>query len=70
MFPGSSEDELGTGFLRSRRIFWLGKRRKVTRGKRAYSFPREGEYGCDSYLDKGSYDEEEAYSPVSERTKS
>ena len=30
---------------------------------------REGEYGCDSYLDEGSYNKEE-YSPVSEREES
>ena len=70
MFPGSSEDELGIGFLRSRRRFRSGKRRKVTRGRKAYSLPREGEYGCESYLDEGSYDEEEEYSSVSEREES
>ena len=67
MFPGSSEDELGTGFLRSGRRFQSGKRRKVIGGRRAYSFPREGEYGCESYLDEGSCDEEEEYILVSER---
>ena len=70
MLPRSSEDELGNGFLRSGRRFWLGKRRKVTGGRRAYNLLREGEYGCDSYLDEGSYDEEEEYSPVSEREES
>ena len=59
MFPGSSKDELGTGFLRSGRRFWSGKRRKVIGGRRTYNFPREGEYGCDSYLDEGFCDEEE-----------
>ena len=67
MFPRSSEDELNTGFLRSGRRFRSGKRIKVTGGRRAYSFPKEGEYGCESYLDEGSYDEEEEYSPVFER---
>ena len=67
MFPRSSKDELGTRFLRSRRRFRSRKRRKVIGGRRAYSFPREGEYGCDSYLDEGSYDEEEEYILVSER---
>ena len=67
MFPGSSEDESGTVFLRSGRRFQSGKMRKVTRGRRAYSLLREGEYGCESYLDEGSYDEDEDYSPISER---
>ena len=70
MFPGSSEEELDTGFLRSGRRFWSGKRRKLIRDKRAYSFPREGAYGCESYLDEGSCDEEEEYSPISERAES
>ena len=70
MFPRSSEDELGNGFLRSGRRFRSGKRRKVIGGRRAYSFPREDEYGCESYLDEGSYDEEEEYSPVSENAES
>ena len=70
MFLGSYEDDLGTGFLRSRRRFRLGKRRKVIGGRRAYSFPRKGEYGCESYLYEGSYDEEEEHSLVSEREKS
>ena len=59
MFTGSSEDELDTGFLRSGRRFQSGKRRKVTGGRRAYSLPREGEYGCESQLDEGSCDEED-----------
>ena len=67
MFPRSSEYELGTGFLRSRRRFRSGKRRNVTGGRRAYRLSREGEYGCESYLDEGSCDEEEEYSLVSER---
>ena len=67
MFSGSSEDELDTGFLRSEKRFWSGKRRKVTRGKRAYSLPREGEYGWESHLNEGSCDEEEDYRPISER---
>ena len=70
MFPGSSEDELSTGFLRSERRFWSGKRRKVIGRRRAYSFLREGEYGCESYLDEGSCDEEEGYSSISERAES
>ena len=70
MFSGSSEDELGTGFLRSGRRFQSGKRRKVTRGRRAYSFPREDEYGCESYLGEGSCDEEEEYRLVSVRVES
>ena len=70
MFLGSFEDELGTGFLRSRRRFRSEKRRKVTEGRRAYIFPREGEYGCKSYLYKGYCDEEEEYSPIFEREKS
>ena len=68
MFPGSSEDELDTGFLRSGRRFRSGKRRKVTGGRRrAYSLPREGEYGCESHLDEGSCDEEEEYSQIYKR---
>ena len=67
MFPGSSEEELDIGFLRSGRTFRLGKRRKVTGDRRDYSFPREGAYGCESYLDEGSCDEEEEYSPISKR---
>ena len=70
MFPESSEDVLDTIFLRSRKGFRSGKTRKVTRGKRAYSLPREGEYGCESHLDEGSYDEEEEYSSISEREES
>ena len=54
MFLGSSEDELDAGFLRSGRRVRLGKRRKVEGGRRAYSIPREGEYGCESHLGKGS----------------
>ena len=56
MFPRNSKDELDTGFLRSGRRFRSGKRRKVAGGRRAYSLPREGEYGCESHLDEGSYD--------------
>ena len=67
MFPVSLEDDLDAGFLRSRRRFWSGKRRKVAGGRRAYSLPREGEYGCESYLDKGSCNKEEEYSPIFER---
>ena len=70
MFQGSSEDELEIGFLRSARRFRSGKRRKVAGGRRAYSFPREGEYGCESHLDEGSCDEEEEYSLISEREES
>ena len=57
MLPRSSEEELDTGFLRSGRRFRSGKRRKVAGGRRAYSIPREGEYGCESHLEEGSYDE-------------
>ena len=67
MFPESSKDELDTGILGSGRRFWSGKRRKVAEGKRDYSLPREGEYGCESHLDEGSYDKEEEYSLISER---
>ena len=70
MFQGSLEEELDTGFLRSRRRFRSRKRRKVAGGRRAYSLPREGEYGCGSHLYEGSYDEEEEYSPISERAES
>ena len=44
--------------------------RKVTGGRRAYSLPREGEYGCESHLDEGYYDEEEVYSLISKRVES
>ena len=30
----------------------------------------EGEYGCESHLDEGSYDEEEEYIPISKREES
>ena len=66
MFPGSSEDDLDIGYLRSGRRFQSGKRRKVAVGRRAYIMPREGEYGCDSHLDEGSCDEEEEYRPIYE----
>ena len=29
--------------------------------------PKEGEYGCESHLEEGSCDEEEEYSPISNR---
>ena len=61
---------MDTGFIRSRRRFRSGKRRKVTGGRRAYSLPREGEYVWESHLNKWSYDEEEEYSPISEREES
>ena len=67
MFPGSSEDDLDTGFLRSERRFWSRTMRKVAGGRSAYSLPRKGEYGCESHLDEGSYDEEEEYRTISER---
>ena len=70
MFPTSFENELDTGFLRSGRRFWSRTRRKVAGGRSAYSFPREGEYGCESHLDEGSYDEEEEYSLISQRAES
>ena len=70
MFQGSSEHELDTRFLISRRRFQSGKRRKVARGRRDYSLPKEGEYGCGSYLDEGSYDEEEGCSLIYERVES
>ena len=70
MFQGSSEDELDTGFLRSGRRFRSGKRRKVAGGRRDYSLPKEGEYGSESHLDEGSYDEEEEYSLISKRVES
>ena len=70
MFLASSENELDTGFLRSGRSFQSGKRRKVAGGRRAYSLPREGEYGCESHLYEGSFDEEEGYSPIYEREES
>ena len=58
---------MDTGFLRRKRRFLSGKRRKVAGGRRAYSLPREHEYGCESDLYKGSYDEEQGHSPISER---
>ena len=61
---------MDTGFLRSGRRFQSGKRRKVEGGRRDYRLPREGEYGCESHLDKGSCDEEEEYSVISERAES
>ena len=64
MFHGISDDELEIGFLRSGRRFRSGKRRKVAGSRRAYSLPREGEYGCGSHLDKGSCDKEEEYSMI------
>ena len=70
MFPGSLEYELDTGFLRSGRKFRSGKRRKVAGGRRAYILPKEGEYGCESHLDEGSYDEDEEYSLKPERAES
>ena len=70
MFLEISKDELDTGFLKIGRRFWSGKRRKVAGGRRAYSVPREGEYGCESHLDEGSCDEEEEYSTISEREES
>ena len=70
MFLGISKDELGIGFLRSRRRFRIGKRRKIIGGRRSYSLLREGEYGCESYLDEGSCNEEEEYSSISEREES
>ena len=70
MFPESSEDELDTRFLRNGRRFRSGKRRKVAGGRRAYSLHREGEYGCDSYLDEGSCNKEEDYRPFSKREES
>ena len=70
MFPGISEDELHTRLLRSGRRFQSGKRRKVEGGRRDYSLPREGQYGCDSQIDEGSCDEEEEYILISEREES
>ena len=70
MFSGSSEDKLDTGFLRSGRRFRSGKKRKVAGGRRASSLPREGEYGCESHLDKGSCNEEEEYRMISKRVES
>ena len=70
MFSERSKNELEIGLLRSERRFWLGKRRKVVRGRRYYILWREGEYVCDSHLDKGSYDEEEEYRPITERVES
>ena len=57
---------MDTGFLRSERRFQSGKRRKVAGGRRAYSLPKEGEYGCESHLNEGSCDEEEKYSLISQ----
>ena len=59
MFLERSEYKLETGFLRTGRRFWSRKRRKVAKRRRDYSLPREGEYGYESHLDKGSYDKEE-----------
>ena len=60
MFSEILEDELDTRVLRSGRRFRSGKRRKVVGGRRASSFPREGEYVCESHLDEGSCDKEES----------
>ena len=70
MFRESSNYELDTGLLRSGRRFKLGNRSKVTGGRRVYSLPRGGEYGCESHLDEGSCNKEEEYSLIFEREES
>ena len=70
MFPGSTKPELEVVFLRSGRRFRSGKRRKTLGGRRTPSLFEESEYEFESRLDKGSYNEEEEYEPISEAEES
>ena len=66
MFLGSGEPKLEVGFLRSGRRFRSGKRRKIEEGRQAPSVFEESEHEHQSQVHKGSCDEEEDYSPISE----
>ena len=66
MFLGSTKPELEDGFLRSGRRFRSGKRRKTIGGRRIPSLFGVRECEFESRIDKGSCDEEEEYSPISE----
>ena len=66
MFPGRIEPELGDGVLRSGRRFRSGKRRKTKRGRWNPSLFEGSKHELQSCEDKGSCDEEEDYSPISE----
>ena len=70
MFPREGGTELESGFLRSRRRFRFGKRQKTMfeRGSCSIGHEEEG-YEFTSYLDEGSFDEEEVYQLISEENK-
>ena len=66
MFLVGTKPELEAGFLRSGRRFRSGKWRKIVGGRWTPSLFEESEYEYETWLDEGSYDEEEYYSLISE----
>ena len=66
MFPGSTNPELETGFLRSGRRFISGKRRKIEEGRRTPNLFEESEDKIHLQVYEGSCNEEEDYSLISE----
>ena len=64
MFPRSTEPELEAIFLRSGRRFRSRKRIKTKEGSRSPSLFEASEYKVESWLEKGSCDEEEDYSSI------
>ena len=70
MFLGESGTELEPWFLRRKREFRSGKRRKTLLEQGSCVTNREEEgYEFTSYLDEGLYDEEKEYQPISEGDK-
>ena len=70
MFPRESGTELKSGFLRRGRRFRFGKRRKSLFRRGSCSTEQEEEgYKFTSYLDEGSFNEEEVYQLISEENK-
>ena len=69
MFSRSTEPKLEAGFLKSGRRFRSRKRRKTYGGRQTPSLFEESEYEFQSWLDKGSCDEEEDYNPISKGAK-
>ena len=64
MFPSDSETELEGGCLRSGRIFWLGKRIRMTTRRGSYSMIGREDYKLVSHFDVHSCDEKEEHCNV------
>ena len=67
MFLDNNEIELEGGCLRSRKIFWSGKRRRTATRRGSCSTTGGEDYPLASHFDEGSCDKEEEYQPIFEK---